>query len=135
MCTLVVIIITLSDWITSIPTSCFWVSTIATYGTFGKVVLILVRWCSNMWLPISILCGAECGCAYIFSSLLLTWIDAWICWLFHPNWLPNSMSFNMFWIIRISSSCSYDWSINALATFCNSTCLAIFVWMWKGTKE
>jgi hypothetical protein len=34
----------------------------------------------------------------------------------------------------IPSSCSYGWSINVLATFYNSTCLVIFVLIWKGTK-
>jgi hypothetical protein len=50
------------------------------------------------------------------------------------NWLPNSMPFKCFWTTRIFSYCSYDWSINVLATFCNSTCLTILVLMWKGTK-
>ncbi len=30
--------------------------------------------------------------------------------------------------------CSCDWSINAPTTFYNSTCLAIFALIWKGTK-
>ncbi len=40
----------------------------------------------------------------------------------------------MFWTTWIFGSYACVWSINALATFCNSTCLAIFALMWKGAK-
>jgi hypothetical protein len=36
-----------------------------------EVVLIRRRWCSILWLPIGILCGAKCECKYTFDSLLL----------------------------------------------------------------
>ncbi len=90
--------------------------------------------CSILWLPIGILYGAKCGCEYTFNSLLLIWIDGWICQFCGPSWLPNSMPLNLFWPIGIPSSYSCGWSINALATFYNSTCLAIPTLMWKGTK-
>jgi hypothetical protein len=51
-----------------------------------------------------------------------------------PNWLSNSMPFNLFWTTTIPNSFSCDWSINVIATFYNSTCLTILVLMWKGTK-
>ncbi len=128
----VLAITTLSDWITFILASCLRVSTITTFDTLGEAVLTLIRWCSNLWLPISILYGGECGCEYTSSFLLLIWIDGRICRLWSLNWLPNSMPLSLFWTIL--SSCSYGWSINALATFCNSTCLTILALMWKGIR-
>jgi hypothetical protein len=97
MSTPMVFITTLCDWVTSIPTGCYWVLTITTSNTFGEVVLTLVWRCSNMWLPISILCGVECGCVYTFSSLLLIWTNGWVCQLYSPNGLPNSMPLSLFW--------------------------------------
>jgi hypothetical protein len=44
-------------------------------------------------------------------------------------------AFNMFWTIGIHGSLSCGWSINALTTFYNSTCLTILALMWKGTKD
>jgi hypothetical protein len=104
-----------------------------------KLVKILMhhndlRRCSIMWLPIGIFYGVECGCKYTSSSLFPVWIDGWIYQLCGPNWLPNSMPFNLFWTIGIFGSCSCGWYINFHATFCNSTCLAIHDLMWKGTK-
>ncbi len=58
-----------------------------------------------------------------------------ICLLCGPNWAPNSMPFNLFWIIGIPSPCSYGWSTNVVATFCSSTCLTMLALMWKGTKR
>ncbi len=72
--TLVVVILVSSDWITLIPTCCFQVSTIAASDIIGGIVLIQNWWCSNLWLPIGILCGVECGCKYTFGFLLLVWI-------------------------------------------------------------
>jgi hypothetical protein len=83
--TLMIVISILRDRVTSIPIGYFRVSTIVNFNTFGEVVLIIVQWCSNLWLPISILYGAQCGCAYTSDSLLLIWIDGWICWFYSPN--------------------------------------------------
>jgi len=44
------------------------------------------------------------------------------------------MPFSLFWTTGILGSCSCDWSINAPATFYNSTCLVIHASLWKGTK-
>jgi hypothetical protein len=62
----------------------------------GEVVLIWGWQCSILGLPIGILCGVECGWEYSFGSLFLVWIYGWIYWLCGPNWLPNSMPFNLF---------------------------------------
>jgi hypothetical protein len=67
----VVVIPTSSDLVTTIPVGCLWVSTIIAVDTIGEVVLIRGQQCSNLWLPIGILCGVECGCKYISSSLFL----------------------------------------------------------------
>jgi hypothetical protein len=129
-----VVITLLSDWITFILTNYFQVLVIVASNTLGEVLLILVWQCSNLWLPIGIFCGAECGCEYTSSSLLLIWTNGRIYQLYSPNWLPNSMPLSLFWTIGIPTSYACDWSINALASFCNSTCLVIHVLMWKGTK-
>jgi len=82
-------------------------------------------------LPIGILCGAVCGCEYPYGIFFLVWINEPICRLCGPNWLPNFMPLNQFWTIGILDSCSYGWSINAHATFYNTTCLTIHALMWK----
>jgi hypothetical protein len=41
----------------------------------------------------------------------------------------------LLWTIGIPGTCFCGWSINVFATFYNSTCLAIFVLMWKCTKR
>ncbi len=41
----------------------------------------------------------------------------------------------MFLTTWIPDSCSYSWSTNALATFCNSTCLVIHALMWKAQED
>jgi len=69
--TLVVVILVSSDWITLIPTCCFEVSTIVASDIIGGIVLIWNWWCFNLWLPIGILYGVECGCKYTFGFLLL----------------------------------------------------------------
>ncbi len=130
-----VVIFALSDWITPIPTYCLWVSTIVVYDTIGGTMLTRNWHCSNLWLPIGILCCAICGCEYPSGSIFLVQIDGWICWIYGPNWLPNSMLLNIFWTTWIPYSCSCGWSINVPTTFCNSTCLVIFALMWKGTKR
>ncbi len=129
-----VVMTTLSDWITFILIAYLWFLTTTASNTVCEVVLVQIWWYSIMWLPIGSLRGAECGCEYTFGSLLLNWMDGWIYWLYGPNWLPNSMSFSLFWTTWILGSYSCGWSINAPATFCNSTCLAICVLMWKSTK-
>jgi hypothetical protein len=96
MSTLVVVITALNDWISSILVGCIRVSTIVTFYTLGEVVLTLVQQCSNLWLPINILCGVECGCEYISSFLLVMWTNGHICQLCAPTWFPNSMPFNLF---------------------------------------
>jgi len=133
--TLVVSITSLSSWVTFILISCLWILTIVTFGTFSEVEFIWVWLCPIMWLPIGIRCGAEWGCDYISSTLLLNWMDGWICQLCGPNWPSNSMPLNLFWTKWIHGSYFCDWSINALATFCNSTFLAILTLMWKGIKR
>jgi hypothetical protein len=85
-------------------------------------------------LPIGILYGVKWKCEYTSRTLFLNWMDGWICRLYGPNWLPNSMPLNLFWIIRIHNFCFYNWSINVFATFYNSACLAMFALVWKGTK-
>jgi len=132
--TLVVVIRASSDWVTLIPVCYFRVSIIVVSNTTGGVVLTQDQWCSNLRLPIGIHYGVVCGCEYSSGSLLMVWIDGWICQLYGPNWLPNSMLLNLLWTTGIPNSCSCGWSINALATFCNSTCLAILILIWKGTK-
>ncbi len=119
---------------TSILIGCFQISVIIAFNTLGEAKLVRVWRCPIMWLPISILYGAECGCEYTFGTLLLNWMDGSICWLFGPNWPPNSMLLSLLWATWIPGSWSCDWSINAPTTFYNSTCLAIHVLMWKGTK-
>jgi hypothetical protein len=131
---LMVVITTLSDWISSIPKGYFQVLAIATSNILGEVMLIRIQQCSIMWLRIGILYGVECGCEYTSGSMFLDWIDGWICQLYSPNCLPNSMPLSILWTTIIHSFCSYGWSINAPTTFCNSRCLAIPTLMWKGTK-
>ncbi len=126
----VAVITTSSDWITPIPTGCFQVSTTITFYTLNEVVFIQGRWCSIMWLPIGILFGAECGCEYTFSSLLLSWINERMCQLCGPN----SMPLNLFWTTRILGSYSCGWSITVFTTFYDSTCPAIFTLMCKSKK-
>ncbi len=92
------------------------------------------QWCAILWLPIGIICGAECECKYTYGFLLLVWTYGKNCWLCGLNWLPNSMPFNLFWTTWIFHSYSCGWYSNVLATFCNSTCSTIHVLMWKGTK-
>jgi hypothetical protein len=130
-----IVIFVVSDWGTIIPTSCLQVSTIVAFDMIGEVVFTWGWWCSILWLPIGILCGVECGCKYTSISLLVVWINERICQLYDPNWLPNSMLLILLWTTWIFNSCSYGWNINVLTTFCNSTCLAIFALMWKGTKR
>jgi hypothetical protein len=101
-------------------------------NTIGETMLIRNRRCSSLWLPIGIHYGVICGCEYPSSSLLLVWIDEQIYWLCGPNWLPNSMLLNLFWVTRILDSCSCGWSINVPTTFYNSTYLTIPPLMWKG---
>jgi hypothetical protein len=84
------------NWITSISTSCFWISASAISNILGEVELIQVWWCPILWLPIGILCGVEYGCEYNSGTMLLNWMDGWICQLYGPNWCPNSMPFNIF---------------------------------------
>jgi hypothetical protein len=129
-----VVMTTLTDWITFIPIGCFQFLTTVIFYTLCEVVLAWVRQYSILWLPIGSLYDAKCGCEYTSSSLLLNYMDGWICWFCGPNWLPNSMPFSLFRTTWISSSYSYEWSINVLATFYNSTCLAVLVLMWKSTK-
>jgi hypothetical protein len=105
----VVVITILSDWITSIPIGCLWVSIIIDYDTLGEVVLTIIWWCSNMWLPIAILYGVEYGCVYTFGFLLLTWTNRCICRLCSLNGLRNSMPLSLFWTTCLGSY-SYDWS-------------------------
>ncbi len=130
----VVFILALSDCVTPIPACCFRVSITVAFDIIGGTMLFRYWRCSSQWLPIGILYGAICGCEYPSGSLLLVWIDGRICSIYGPNWLPNSMPLNLFWTTRIHDSYFYGWSINAPTTFCNSTCLAIHVLMWKGTK-
>ncbi len=127
-----VVILASSNWIILTLACCLWVLTTITFDIIGGVVLTQDQCCSNLWLPIGILCGAKCGCEYPSGPLLLVWIDGWICWLCGPNRFPTSMPLNLLWTTRIPSS--YGWSINVPTTFCNSTCVAIHVLMWKGTK-
>jgi len=95
----VVVIPALSDGVITIPIGCLWVSTTVVFDTIGEILLI-GRWqCSIQWLPIGMLCGAKCGCEYTSGSLLLVWMDGRIYRLYGPNWLPNSMPFNLFWTI------------------------------------
>ncbi len=91
-----VVIPPLNDWVITTIVSCLQVSIIAIFDTIGGVVLTRGWWRSILWLPIGIFCGVECGCEYTFGSLLLVWIDGWICQLCNPNWFPNSMLFNLF---------------------------------------
>jgi len=65
------------------------------FWTLGEVVLTRVWQCSILWLLIGIFYGAKYGCEYISNFLLLNWMDGWICQLYNPNWLPNSMPLNM----------------------------------------
>ncbi len=129
------VITSLSDWMTSIISGCLRISTTTTFDILGKNELIRVWWCPILWLPIGILCGAKCGCEYTFNILLVNWMDGWICQLCGPNWPFNSMLLTLLWITWIPSFWFCDRSINGHATFCNSTCLAIPVMMWKGTKR
>jgi hypothetical protein len=124
----------LSDWVTSILVGCLRFLTIATSYTICEVALARVYLYSILWLPIGSLYGAKCGCEYTSGFLFLNWMDGWICRLYGPNWLPNSMPLSLLWTTRIPGSYSCGWSINALATFYSSTCLAIHVLMWKSTK-
>ncbi len=121
--------------VTSVFACCFQISTSVAFDTFCEVKLIGMWWCPILWLPISILCGVECGCEYTSGALLLNWMDWQICRLCSPNWPPNSMPLNLFWTTKIHGSWSCDWSTNVLATFCNSTCLAIPTLMWKKHKR
>jgi len=105
------------------------------FYTLCEVVLARIRQYSILWLPISSLYDAKCGCEYTSSSLLLNYMDGWICWFCGPSWLPNSMPFSLFKITGIFNSYSYEWSINVLATFYNSTCLAILIWCGKAQKD
>ncbi len=130
----VVGIIKWSCWITFIPTNCLRISTITTFDTRDEVEVIRIWQFPILWLPIGILCGAEWGCEYTYGTPFLNWMDGLICSLYGPNWPPNSMPFNMFCTIGIPNSCSCGWSINALATFCSSTCRTMPILMWKGTK-
>jgi hypothetical protein len=83
--TLVVVIPTISDWTTPTLACYFRVSTIVASDTIGGAMLIRDQWCSILWLPISILCDAICGCEYFFGSLLLVWTDERICRLCGSN--------------------------------------------------
>jgi hypothetical protein len=67
----VVVIPTSNDWVIINPTSCLWVLTTIAFETIGEAVLIQIRQCSILWLPIGILCRAECGCEYTFNFLLM----------------------------------------------------------------
>jgi hypothetical protein len=91
-----VVILALGDFVTLTPTCCLWVSIIVTSDIIGGTMLIWYWRCYSMWLPISILCGAICGCEYPSSSLLLVWIDWRIYWICGPNWLPNFMPLILF---------------------------------------
>jgi len=101
-----VIITALSDWVTSILAGCLQVSVIAASNTLSEIVLILIQWCYNLWLPISILYGVESRCEYTFGFLFLIWTNGQIYQLYSSNWLPNSMPFNLFWITRIFGYCA-----------------------------
>jgi hypothetical protein len=114
--TLVVIMTTLGDWVTSILAYYFQILTIVIFDTLGEAKLTWVWWCPIMWLPIGILCGAECGCEYTSGALLLNWMDGRICRLYGPNWPPNSMPQSIL-DYKIPSSSSCDWSTNALPHF------------------
>ncbi len=128
-------ITTLSGWRTFIPTCYFQISTTSIFDTLGEVDVIQIWWCPILWLPIGILYGAKYGCECTSNTLLSNWIDGQICRLCGRNWLtPNSRLLNLFWIVGIPSSYSYDWSINASTTFCNSACLTMLALMWKGIK-
>jgi hypothetical protein len=79
----VVVMTTLSDWITSIPTNCFRISTTSTSYTPNEVVWTWVWQCPILWLPIGIICGAKCGMwihFWFFALELIGWTNLSILW-------------------------------------------------------
>ncbi len=120
--------------LTPILVGCLQISTIVAFDNLGEVKLTWMWRCPILRLPIGIIYGVKCGCEYTFGVLLLNWMDGWICQLHGPNWPLNSMPFNLFSTIIFFGIWSYDWFTNVLVTFCNSTCLAIPILMWKGIK-
>jgi hypothetical protein len=94
--TLMVGITILNDQVTFILTHCFQILVTTTSETLGEDKVTWIWRCPILWLPIRILCGAKWGCEYTFGTLLLNWMDGWICRFCGPNWPPNSMPFNQF---------------------------------------